>query len=420
MHALAQFRIPATDGVKARVTSLEESSAGAAPSEFASLLERQRTDSLNAGSDGVQSGIRAETARATSPKRENDAAAEGSAFLAPQINGLQLSPHGAIAEPLAGSALVSERVGEGAGIAAENLPPDIAFDAKETILETLKPSAPSADPGKPVASDENLRFHANTASSSLAAAPEEDNVLLSLTADAGLSSSPSHDPKHQGTGPGRHNTEVTLFFSEAVKADHRGPANPELATGKPVTPDVIAAETAPGQFASTLETSGSPQADGSPLSLFPLSGADGRAIALSESGYGRKLAASAPDSFTVASYSKRPDGGLEIRLDPPDLGGVSIQFAQDDAGVQHATISTERSETLDLLRRHSELLQRELSRHGAGEFTLSFSDRHEGGQAAREPSEGRVFRLGETPELMVQRSENSTRSATLERIDIIA
>lgn len=99
-----------------------------------------------------------------------------------------------------------------------------------------------------------------------------------------------------------------------------------------------------------------------------------------------KVGAEAPRlaAFEVASITKRRDGVLELRLDPPDLGAVSIRFYEDDAGAQHASISAEQRETLDLLRRNADLLQRELQRNGAGEFILEFSDRPRSGN----PSDG--------------------------------
>jgi len=65
---------------------------------------------------------------------------------------------------------------------------------------------------------------------------------------------------------------------------------------------------------------------------------------------------------------------VEIRLDPPELGRVIISITQTDSGLS-ATIVSEKPEISDLLRRHAELLSRELSKSGFNEASLEFSHR---------------------------------------------
>ncbi len=71
---------------------------------------------------------------------------------------------------------------------------------------------------------------------------------------------------------------------------------------------------------------------------------------------------------------------VEIRLDPPELGRVIISITQNDSGLA-ATVTSEKAEVADLLRRHAELLSRELSKSGFGEPSLEFS--HKGQQDGR-------------------------------------
>jgi hypothetical protein len=72
-----------------------------------------------------------------------------------------------------------------------------------------------------------------------------------------------------------------------------------------------------------------------------------------------------------------PSGGVELRLDLPELGAVTIDIATED-GVVRAVLSAERPETLDLMRRHAEALQRDLMAAGFGRADLSFADRRGG------------------------------------------
>ncbi|MEM6488958.1 MAG: flagellar hook-length control protein FliK [Pseudomonadota bacterium] len=58
-------------------------------------------------------------------------------------------------------------------------------------------------------------------------------------------------------------------------------------------------------------------------------------------------------------------------LEPAALGRVDLVFDFADGGVR-AHVSGERGETLDLLRRHAELLHRHLREAGFADVTLSF------------------------------------------------
>ena len=76
-------------------------------------------------------------------------------------------------------------------------------------------------------------------------------------------------------------------------------------------------------------------------------------------------------SSAISSTSKE---NIEIRLDPPELGRIIISINQSDSGLS-ALVSSEKAEIADLLRRHSELLSRELSKSGFDDATLEFSHR---------------------------------------------
>lgn len=68
----------------------------------------------------------------------------------------------------------------------------------------------------------------------------------------------------------------------------------------------------------------------------------------------------------------RMDGArTEIMLDPVELGRVSLTFITKDEGVT-VLINADRSETADLLRRHGEQLQRDLSNSGYKDVELDF------------------------------------------------
>ncbi|MEL6233820.1 MAG: flagellar hook-length control protein FliK [Pseudomonadota bacterium] len=63
--------------------------------------------------------------------------------------------------------------------------------------------------------------------------------------------------------------------------------------------------------------------------------------------------------------------GVEIELDPPELGRIRLMLSPAEAGLT-AQLQIERPETLELLRRHAELLLRELAEAGFPDAALSF------------------------------------------------
>lgn len=83
--------------------------------------------------------------------------------------------------------------------------------------------------------------------------------------------------------------------------------------------------------------------------------------------------ASVAGQVTAAIRADRGAGSVDVRLDPPELGRVRIHFNMERADVVVATVSSERGETLDLLRRHSADLVRELERAGFASVQLDFA-----------------------------------------------
>jgi len=125
-------------------------------------------------------------------------------------------------------------------------------------------------------------------------------------------------------------------------------------------------------------------------------------------------------AFEIVSFSQASDGTFELRLDPPDLGGVSIHFFEDETGAKRALVIADLRDTSELLRRHADLLHRDLARMGAGDVTLSFADRRDGSRHMDNHSNKRMIRFGETPELQVALGTSRTVSSVAGRIDLLA
>ncbi|WP_192808365.1 flagellar hook-length control protein FliK [Oceanicola granulosus] len=75
--------------------------------------------------------------------------------------------------------------------------------------------------------------------------------------------------------------------------------------------------------------------------------------------------------IAVAIQAVAP-GTTEIQLDPRELGRVTLNVATSETGL-HVVIATERPETLDLIRRHIDLLTLELRSAGGGTASFDFA-----------------------------------------------
>ncbi|MEM9705449.1 MAG: flagellar hook-length control protein FliK [Pseudomonadota bacterium] len=85
---------------------------------------------------------------------------------------------------------------------------------------------------------------------------------------------------------------------------------------------------------------------------------------------------------TAAIVSGADGDTIELSLDPPELGKVKINMVTERADAVTAVLTAERSETLDILRRHSDSLARELERAGFASVDLEFRFDQQGEQGS--------------------------------------
>lgn len=97
--------------------------------------------------------------------------------------------------------------------------------------------------------------------------------------------------------------------------------------------------------------------------------------------------ANAVASQVSAAIRSGENDQIEIRLDPPELGRVQIEMRVVE-GSLHAVLVAERPEIGDLLRRHAELLQRELESAGYESVTLDFASGRQDGSEQRNEAQG--------------------------------
>jgi len=82
----------------------------------------------------------------------------------------------------------------------------------------------------------------------------------------------------------------------------------------------------------------------------------------------------------AGAVQQKPDGGVEVSLSPPELGKVRIRMEAHEHGMT-VTLIADRGETLDLLRRNADILQRQFRE--LGHQNVGFQFQQGGGDAGR-------------------------------------
>lgn len=94
--------------------------------------------------------------------------------------------------------------------------------------------------------------------------------------------------------------------------------------------------------------------------------------------------------LVLRALEAKSDGALELTLSPKELGPLRIEFLQGPDGLR-VTLSAERSEAMDLMRRHAAELLAELRQAGWAQASLGFADWAQG-QRERDRGAGPLAR----------------------------
>lgn len=84
---------------------------------------------------------------------------------------------------------------------------------------------------------------------------------------------------------------------------------------------------------------------------------------------------------------QQPDRPVELTLSPEELGRLRMSF-QSEGSAMHVTLSFERPDTLDLMRRHIDQLAQDLRAFGMSEVTFSFQQQTSDGGGGAFPNGG--------------------------------
>ncbi len=168
---------------------------------------------------------------------------------------------------------------------------------------------------------------------------------------------------------------VVVAQGEAVEPDPGVPVYWQLRVAQTASPPVAKPEAKgldDGDTAATVVDAGDPTVPADSPAMKPLAAAP---PALPSSSPTAPTAATLPPAVpaqVAAIVSTRPESPVELRLSPAELGHLRLHMTQEGEALR-VTIQVERPETLDLMRRHADVLMTEIRNAGFSGGTLSFT-----------------------------------------------
>ncbi len=154
---------------------------------------------------------------------------------------------------------------------------------------------------------------------------------------------------------------------------------------------------------------------------------DDQGLALSQTGP-TTTASSVPAAFPAQAQAAAqqiiaalaaPDGPrhgdhpIEIALDPPELGRVRLTLTEVN-GAMTLSITADRAETVDLMRRHLDLLSQEFARAGLGGPSVNLSHGNGGGTSGRGQPHPEAAAADTPPDLTPTPPRNASRAGSLD------
>ncbi len=190
-----------------------------------------------------------------------------------------------------------------------------------------------------------------TVEATTSAAPVLDKPILDPDGEAPRAAIDRPTAKGEGIKPPTVTTSGAAAATPAVSAAVANAADGLLEQGmvKEISGDIFAQR-------QSLQTAGLPQ------------------ISIVSAPTQAALAAANPAAQIVAAMrTERNGNAVEVRLDPPELGRVRMEFSMETADAIKGVLYAERSETLDHLRRNVNDLLAGLKAAGFSSIDLSFS-----------------------------------------------
>lgn len=159
---------------------------------------------------------------------------------------------------------------------------------------------------------------------------------------------------------------------------------PQLATPNPIGNFV--ALTFANNFDPGFRTDGEHPFDPAITAPASLRSANNAAFAVAPTSPNFTAMAGVLPQIQAAIVSRAGGDSIEVRLDPPDLGRVRIDFNVENGETIKAVVAAERSETLDHLKRNIADLEQQLRQSGFASISFEFSsENRQFGAAGDEP-----------------------------------
>ncbi|MCI4664452.1 MAG: flagellar hook-length control protein FliK [Neomegalonema sp.] len=269
---------------------------------------------------------------------------------------------------------------------------DKAAEPEELASAAAAPPAADRKPRDAATAREGDAIETDAASEpSAAPAARLGNAADERSAQDGARREPERDPR-------------------AEPEQRRGVEGAETATGKEASAArYSAAYETPAARITGLAANDAPLPGGAlDLALDPITGADGvvgdlvrervesaapsGATAAMFGGRGAEAARAAASQIGSAVLKRGDNTRLEITLDPPELGKVRLEMSFNEAGKVSVMVQAERGDTLDLLRRHSDELAKELKEAGLSLDDMSFAERGDAQSFAEQTQDPGVSR----------------------------
>jgi flagellar hook-length control protein FliK len=262
------------------------------------------------------------------------------------------------------------------------LPVAVSEEAKTALVPT-PPPAPSAPPGRSGAGNvikpailpaeealqpsRQLTEKASgqqplAAQAGLASAPKVSTPLVNeQIASTPDTAQPARKERAAGVAHEIFKPEATLSSGTLRDPALRAapPAAPGLEAQTGAVGTALSSETGASPLLTETARSTAPQASAAPALQQPL----------------HEASRSEPPALTqVRAAIEARDGAarIELRLDPPELGRVQIEFEMRGNGQLRAVISANEADTLELMRQHGGSLEDELRDQGFGDLSFEW------------------------------------------------
>ncbi len=330
--------------------------------------------------DGATATTPAETTTGTDAALPSSAAGDIRAFL------LEIARSTGRATPVASEAITPTAPQVNAAVAAQVQAATGIGAAGEAKAQPVSTEAPQAGTGNATTQT------ATPGGTGIAATPVAGNAVSGAHTDATPVSTP-----HSHTGHADHDSKPDVIEEIRQATSGQGTARETKAESPPEFSPLRPASAAPlldgAEFpalhsASSAAASQSVQASGpTPAYLQVQSQAPAAAVTATPGwpgAAGTEQAAMRIVSQAVPAIVSNPErGAIEIRLEPASLGRLEITMEIVDQQLR-AVVHAERPATLDLMRRHADMLTQQLQDSGFADVDVSFSD--ERGRFADSPA----------------------------------